>query len=553
MIPRGRAPAPAAPRNRGFALIAFVLLLVLVAGYVVAAALNRTGSELASAREERTMNALRQAKAALIAYAASEQWQLGCGSPPCHFQPGALPCPDRNNDGASDGICPNSLTRIGRLPWRTIGSDDLKDASGEELWYVVSPAFVKNWGTTVINSDVQGQLSVTGIAPAANVVAIVFAPGNIVQNQTRDPTNAAAYNDPANYLEQFDVATYASFTTTALPSDALNDRLLIISQADLMAAVEPVVAAKIEREIKPYIQSQFSAWGSDYPFAAPFVSGGVGPGRAQSEYKGATSQTNGLLPITRDSSWLSWTSPSVTQVAGGTGTVTSASCSVTSGQVVCTVNYTSGDKPNIRLRATLVNGAKSFVIPPATTDVSITDKDGGASGWDNTPTATGTFLSGANLGNGRATYVGRLRDLPSTKKPVTLRLSLPGYHSLTSSADATSGWFIANEWYRQTYYAVSPGYLPGGGGSCTTWTTPPPPANPCLKATNKLPSPSNNKRAMLVFAGRALNGAVRPTNLAGDYFEGANLTAVSGSAPYAYEHRAGTPVAINDRVVVLAP
>ena len=36
--------------------------------------------------------------------------------------------------------------------------------------------------------------------------------------------------------------------------------------------------------------------------------------------------------------------------------------------------------------------------------------------------------------------------------------------TLTSASDIDAGWFIANEWYRQIYYVVSPGYLPGGGG-----------------------------------------------------------------------------------------
>ena len=70
---------------------------------------------------------------------------------------------------------------------------------------------------------------------------------------------------------------------------------------------------------------------------------------------------------------------------------------------------------------------------------------------------------------------------------------------------------------------------------------------------NKLSSPSDNKRAILVLAGRALNGAARPTSSLPAYFENANLTAANDTLQYVYEQRIGTPTAINDRVVVLAP
>ncbi len=61
--------------ERGFALIAILSLVALISAYLIATVLNPTGAGLANAREERSMNALRQAKAGLIAYAASEQWQ----------------------------------------------------------------------------------------------------------------------------------------------------------------------------------------------------------------------------------------------------------------------------------------------------------------------------------------------------------------------------------------------------------------------------------------------------------------------------------------------
>src|SRR3990172_8531963 len=127
-------------------------LMTLMSAWLIATALQRTNSELARERDRATMEALQKAKAALISYAASEQWQF-YKSAPTKFQPGALPCPDRDNDGDSDGLCSSALSRIGRLPWLTIGADNLRDASGEQLWYALSSNFRKLDGTTVINGD----------------------------------------------------------------------------------------------------------------------------------------------------------------------------------------------------------------------------------------------------------------------------------------------------------------------------------------------------------------------------------------------------------------
>src|SRR5579859_5503998 len=130
-------------RQRGFAMIVIIALIVLVSAYVIVSSLNRTAAELSNAREQRSMLALQQAKAALIAYAASTQgWQAYKGQ--VTSQPGGLPCPDLNDTGSSPGICSSAASRIGRLPWSSIGVDDLRDASGERLWYAVSSTFRKN-------------------------------------------------------------------------------------------------------------------------------------------------------------------------------------------------------------------------------------------------------------------------------------------------------------------------------------------------------------------------------------------------------------------------
>jgi len=589
----------------GFALIALLSLAALIAAFLIASALNFTSAGISNEREDRSMNALRKAKVALIAYAASEQWQL-YKTPSTYFQPGALPCADLDNDGDADCAMGSSLlSMIGRVPFKTMGIDDLRDASGERLWYALSHDFRKNQcpgtGCTTINSDTLGQLTVTGTAPATQVVAIVFAPGapldlRAIGGPLQD--RIAGPNDPTNYLENFNLGDniHFTFTSTGSPTDTSNDRLLVITQADLMAAVEPVVAARIERDAKPLLIDYYNKWGS-YPFAVPFVS----PPVAQSAYLGVLNQTTGLLPLTNTATF-TWQNPTVTQIPPGDGspTVTSWSCSISSLTATCTVNYccNGGDRPDIRLEVLLANASMAFADKPA----PVTDADNLAmrDGNGDTPSnqsppygywsaagspprvpTGGTFV--AQGGGWTLTYTGRLQNAVSMNHQATITVPLPapGYLSkLDPVANPSIAWFFSNQWYRQTYYAMSPGFAPGGVPPAATCIPAPgtpsccnplptvPPTPSCLTVNNLRPvapascTPLNpsadpcstvNKQALLILAGRALNGVLRPTGSVADYLENANLTAANGTTPFVYEHRAGVPTAINDRVVVVSP
>lgn len=132
-------------------------------------------------RENKSTDVLAQAKEALISYAVTSD------------TPGSLPCPNTqngNNNGVADSIvsgnCPHY---IGRLPWKTLGIPELRDSAGAPLWYALSKNF-RNSSSNTINSDSSGTLSITGITPASNIAAIVFAPGASVNNQSRSETNS---------------------------------------------------------------------------------------------------------------------------------------------------------------------------------------------------------------------------------------------------------------------------------------------------------------------------------------------------------------------------
>ena len=110
-----------------------------------------------------------------------------------------------------------------------------------------------------LNSDTLGQLTVTGIAPDNNVVAVIFAPGTVLGAQAR---NAAGQNTASNYLEGENAnGNNATFTTQA-SSTTFNDNLLAITNSDLM----PVVEQRVAREMINLLNWYRTAIGV-YPWA----------------------------------------------------------------------------------------------------------------------------------------------------------------------------------------------------------------------------------------------------------------------------------------------
>ncbi|MDH5264011.1 MAG: hypothetical protein OEX21_04560 [Betaproteobacteria bacterium] len=187
---------PRRAAQRGIALFALAIILALVAVTALTAAIARTaaGPRRAAASDP----ALATAREALISHATSRPLDEIVG-------PGYLPCPDLDDDGWAESTC-GSLTgetgqwqRLGRLPWKTLGLPDLRDAFGERLWYAVSskhkgllnctvsPACLDMGpeaalGTITVR-DPAGTVIHDGTSPSpyepgkGGAVAVVFAPG----------------------------------------------------------------------------------------------------------------------------------------------------------------------------------------------------------------------------------------------------------------------------------------------------------------------------------------------------------------------------------------
>ena len=202
-------------QQRGIALIVVLALLGLLVGVLVVGFTGDLARQ--NKKQQQTTDALAKAKEALIGRAASDS-----------SIPGSLPCPDLMtnilgnvpNDGIADlFLGTNCPSYIGRLPWRTLGLPDLRDASGERLWYALSPNFRDHPSASPLNSDTTGQLTITGAAAASNVIAIVFAPGPVVGSQVRDGANQ---NAVTNYLEGGNETGIATNTfVTGQPTDEI--------------------------------------------------------------------------------------------------------------------------------------------------------------------------------------------------------------------------------------------------------------------------------------------------------------------------------------------
>jgi hypothetical protein len=607
-----RRTGRAGDRRRARAFVVFALLIILLVGslYAVVTGLNTATASMKLSRDGANAAALKEAKEGLIAWAATRAAD----------GPGHLPCPDRKQitnglAGYQESTCVGAPARIGRLPFRTLGLPDLRDASGERLWYALSPDFRDSASTALpVNSDTQGSLTVEGMSAATGVVAIIFAPGTVVGNQVRDP---AASNNAANYLEARNPYVPDAFlawsgceaSACALPFNGgvavntpYNDQFIVVTHEELFRVVEAVVQRRIEQEIVPqltkpvpgatapsdclaaeavtpgsyafpagYVPGYFELWGSDqfgkcewlrgfFPFAAPYndpvASPVTDPSRVQGQFIGRHLQIAGLLPVSTAATW----SAAVT-TTNPAGSLTAASC----GTTICSFTYTCdavcGSLPvtaTVRLR----NAAGSLVLP---TGIVTTGN------W-----ATSVLVPSIPLNPGLTAFTKPSFDVATGDLVLSLQFTLPQavspgipvditpptptYSTVTSAAN----WFTANGWYRQTYYAVSDGFRlrsnlgtrpikasDVGYAPCQTESDPPSMPPDACVRVRNGPAQA---RAVLVLAGRHRAGGTRSYTIA-DYFELQNADVPStpvAPANQLFERGARTSD-FNDRVVIVAP
>ena len=242
--------------QRGAALMLILVMVSLLVAMFAGIFVNDLVRQ--NQRQERTTNALAQAKQAMIGRAASDD-----------NRPGSLPCPDTDDDGSAELFSGNDCpSYIGRLPWKSLGLPDLRDSDGERLWYALSNNYRDHGTAEPINSDTKGNRTVhsenTAVTLTTEAVAVIFAPGAPLGTQDRHPsttalcpttgTTIARQRCAANYLDTTggaNNATTAGAYVSAQHSNSFNDRLLLITTAELM----PVVEQRVAREMLKVLQS----------------------------------------------------------------------------------------------------------------------------------------------------------------------------------------------------------------------------------------------------------------------------------------------------------
>jgi len=239
------------PTQRGAALMVMLVILIIGASAFLVSSLN--SSKVKSARQTSSSIVLAKAKDALIGYA------LSYGDTHTGEMYGYLPCPDpdgtngSNGEGSSETCGNKNVSAIGRLPWKTLGLNPLRDGEGECLWYAVSGTYKNNPKTDLMNWDNRGLLEVldtTGNIAAQDVVAVIFSPGSAQENQNRAPNNTAPicggnytatnYLDSNGTINNGTVSSSPNVTSQfklAGSTGQINDQILFITRQELWNAL----------------------------------------------------------------------------------------------------------------------------------------------------------------------------------------------------------------------------------------------------------------------------------------------------------------------------
>lgn len=483
-------------QQHGGAFIVMLVIMILGISTILIGALSGVGQKAAD--NVKTGEALSQARDALIAYAVSDI-----------NRPGSLPCPDVNNDGQlSMGIDygANCTSLIGRLPWKTLGIPDLRDPTGERLWYAVSDPFNSTSAAT-LNSETTGTLTLTGTA--SNLIAIVFAPGRALSglNQNRILANV---NDYTHYLESVD--TPATIFHQATPNDHeggnydYNDQMVYIAHDHLMPLVEKRIAREVKACLDDYA-SDVNNTAHKYPWAAPVSDTTAHPAR-NGTYDVRFGRMPELVNINTSSGGSLTPDDAAMQAEililqnalnaylGGTGTLT-----------------------NLRNKG---DNLKDLVRDPPYNQTS------GDPAYDAGRAAE--ICAGMSCTISLAVLINNaLNAIPSG---VTNDGTMPASWSTIPSCNTlllTSNYWP--KWRDLVFYQVASGYQPGGGGSCTAGGT-------CLSINgNGNPNTGNGTyRAVVVVAGKLRAGQARPStaNPPSNYLEagaGNSHSSVAGASP----------------------
>ena len=342
-------------RQRGAVLLTALTVTLLAGTSVLLVGLDGTAA-VRALESDATTRALAEARRALIG------WSVGSGLAGSgeEHTPGVLPFPDRNSDAnrydgeadcVTDGLSDRHL--IGRLAWagerapcpaRALGVE-IRDGSGEALWYAVSRNLVNHRGGGAsdppINPglldgtpaypwlrliDASGRVLTGNDGEPLEIAAVVIAPGAALPGQVR----AGSHPGPAHYLDAVTVngVTYdnadsdgcrdsvaAAHAHTDCPgaigeefilypdsrdtdtdTDSFNDRIAYVTADDLLRAAEARALGAMAVVLEGY-RTRHGA----YPWLAPYTGDpGADPTGTvlyHAKVDGAGRTRRGMLPI----------------------------------------------------------------------------------------------------------------------------------------------------------------------------------------------------------------------------------------------------------------
>ena len=343
-------------RGQRGAVLLTALTVTLLAGASVLLARPEVAAAVRAREAAATAQALADAKRALIG------WSVGAGLAGNgeEHTPGALPFPDRNADrngydGEADCVTSWLSDRhlIGRLAWAGEASPcparglgvEVRDGSGEALWYAVSRNLVNHRGGGLpdppINPglldgtpaypwlrlvDESGNVLTAGDGEPLEIAAVVIAPGPPLPGQVRTApapgpahyldsvtvdgvtydnadsdgcrdavAGARAYTDcPGNAGEEF--ILYPDSRDTGTETDSFNDRIAYLTAEELLRAAEARALGAMAVVLERYRSSHGA-----YPWMAPYTADpGADPTSTvlyHADVDGAGRTRRGLLPV----------------------------------------------------------------------------------------------------------------------------------------------------------------------------------------------------------------------------------------------------------------
>ena len=512
--------------QQGAALMLLVTVLVLGIAWYTVGALGKASPSTAD-KEIRTGVALQAAKRALLDY-VGQQAALTSST-----IPGRLPCPEplapaAGSEGIAAGCSDNTATFVGRLPWRTLGVDPIRDGYGEPLWYILGRGFRQS----PINFGSLDEIELDGVNRQA--VALIIAPGAALNTITEAgappapcprvnqlPRPLAAPFDPAKFIE-------CGRNTTPAPGNEpqynrinagpwTNDRIIIITAAEVMDAIAGHVADRLQRQVAPAMNdyrtaTSLASWGESFlPHASTWDSTGNSP--PSNNLCGNQDERAGMPPaatVAAGTCDTDWTGGSASSLGG---LLNFGSCNPGASDMRCDFTAILGGLATPRITATAPRIGNSFrSFDPASIQIS---RNGGP--WQS---ATVQNYSGnvSSSSSNATVQFDVVLPLLSIAEAVVVRIPHPTDALLP---DARVSWFLNNNWDRFTYYAVTRAATVNPGSSVCN---PGGDVSGCLTVTG-MPAPANDKRLVLALMGRApIAPATWPSANPGDYMEGANAT-----------------------------